>query len=299
MENFNLYGCIPNFETPEALSFIENSAVPWDATDFPQVADWGSFQDFLEKQFDQRQNWWQYGKTDELFTKSQSYRPNCAGFALANASLCSIISQRINRYSEHLPVKFNPMVCWQKSKNGSVRGGQSIAEIAIAGNKFGNYLADDCGAYDPAITFETTNPTEDEHAQKHQIGYALYTGSKPWEAVLLACRKGYACVLGNSRAVGGCQKDKNGVYAAFLSGSWAHATAACGYKNVNGKDYVFWINSHGDIYKSPDETPDFGCWMSEETLRSFLGSSFNDVAVITYCEAEYDTSVKATLNPEL
>ena len=291
------FGCIPNEKTPEALAEIAIKEVPWDATDKPPVCTWSSFEKFLIDQPDQRINWFEAVDPYKYFTPSQSYRPNCAGFAMANAATCALISQITNRFSEQTQVKFNPFVTWLRSKNGSVSGGQSIAAIALAGNEYGNFLAEDVGPYDPGKIIRTTQPEEDQHALEHQIGYCLYDGNEPWEAILLALQKGFACFVGNSRAVSGSSRDSNGVPVANLSGSWSHATAFAGFQVVNGVRYAFWINSHGDIYESDGKTPKFGCWMSESILKTFMNSTFNDLCILTYTEAPYDPSVAETLNP--
>ena len=186
----------------------------------------------------------------------------------------------------------------EESKNGSVSGGQSIAAIALAGNEYGNYLAEDVGDYSAERIIRTTQPEEDAHAMEHQVGYCLYDGKRPWEAILLALQKGYACFVGNSRAVGGSSRDPYGVPVANLSGSWSHASAFAGFQIVNGIRYAFWINSHGDIYESDGYTPRFGCWMSESILQMFMSSSFNDLAIVTYCESPYDPALVPCLTPE-
>ena len=291
-------GCIPNSLTPESVAMVDHYATEWDAADQPQISDWASFEAWLKGRPDLRKNWWEGIDVSSLFTASQEYRPNCAGFAMANAALCSTLLQIKNRFSEQDAKRFNPMVTWQKSKGGSVYGGQSISAIALAGCEYGNYLAEDVGSYDPDVTFPRTQADEDEHARAHQIGFALYDGTRPWDAIMLACRKGYACFVGNSRAVGGSSRDVNGVPVANISGSWSHATAFAGYQYIGGLQYVFWINSHGDIYESDGQTPRFGCWMSESILKTFMSSSFNDLAVVTYAEAPYNLELKPTLTPE-
>ena len=295
------FGCIPNFQTPGAMAEVETLAAPWDAQDRPPVSTWTSFEKFLKTLPDmpETSNWFRVVDPLEYFTPSQSYRPNCSGFAMANAATCALISQIHHAYSEQTPVKFNPFVTWIKSKNGSVSGGQSIAAIAQAGNEFGNYIVEDVGDYDPGRIIRTTQPEEDAHALEHQIGFCLYDGETPWEAMLLACQKGFACFFGNSRAISGCERDANGVPVAVLSGSWSHAEAAAGFQIVNGTRYVFIINSHGDIYQSDGFTPRFGVWMPEDRLKTFMSSSFNDLAIVTYTEAPYNTEIVPTLVPEV
>ena len=288
-------GCIPNRMTPQVVADIKNSAVPWDAEDVPPVTDWSSLEADLLARPDCSFQWWQAPGAVSLFTPSQGKRPNCAGFSLANATMSLTLVQRYARNSEQKPEAINPMVTWQLSKGGSVIGGQSIAAMAQAGNKYGNYMVKDVGKYDPGVTFRTTDDFANVVARLHQVGISLYDGDDPAGAVLLACRKGLSCMVGNDRAVCATGTDEKGVEAAAISGSWAHATAFCGWKNVDGKNYVFWMNSHGDIYRTKDGTPAFGCWMGERDLKLFLGGSFADVCVLTYAEATYDDTLKPTL----
>ena len=322
------YGCVPNKNRPEAVAGILSRAVPWDGGDVPPVVSWKSFSEQLEQKPDIEADWWTGIDLEKHFTASQSYRPNCAGFAKANASECALLLQRKYRYSEQKVEKINPMVCWQLSKGGSVSGGQSIAEMASAGNQYGNFLVSDVGEYDPAVVFNRTEKKADDNALAHQDSICLYDGNDPASAILLICRKGYSCFVGNSNAVAGVKIDENGVRVAVLGGYWSHAGAFAGFKIVNGKLYVFWLNSHGNIYNverggigityvedsaagnpkvpvdcfdmvaSYDGTPAFGAWMDEQTLRRFMSSSFNDLCAIPYTEAPYDETITPTLNPE-
>lgn len=283
---------------PSDRETVLSLAVPWDASDVPPVVEWESFSGSLESLPDVESRWWEGCNPAELFTASQEYRPNCAGFSEANAALMRTLIQSQSQFSEQKPERFNPMALWQLSKGGSVRGGQTISAMAKYGNEVGNFLASDLGNYDPAQTFATTTEVQKENASKHQIGVCLYEGSNPTEAILTACRKGFTVFIGNSRAVSGSEKDSNGMTVARLGGIWSHATAFGGYLKINGKEYVFWVNSHGNIYVTQD-APTFGCWMDEETLNRFCSSSFCDVAIVTYVESPYDLTLKPTLNPSL
>lgn len=296
------YGCITNAQTPEVMAEIKASAVPWDGdiNNTPAVVDWSSFAKVLPDMPDIETKWWTKFDWQKYFTPSQEYRPNCAGFGLANASMMRTLIQTGFQFSEQRPEKFNPFMCWLLSKNGSTWGGQSIGAMAQYGNKVGNFLASDIGDYDPAKASTRRSSEADEHAKQHQICYCLYEGNDPAEAVLMACRKGFTVLFGNSVGVAsGRVKDENGVEVVRISGSWAHAHAGGGFQIVNGTRYIYWMNSHGPIYQAQDGTPPIGGWMPESTLRRFLSGSFADVCFIVYAECPYNTSIKPSLNPEV
>ncbi|MBR0193344.1 MAG: hypothetical protein IJQ31_14890 [Thermoguttaceae bacterium] len=305
-------GCIPNEQTPEVLKEIAASAVPWDRDldTMPNIIDWTSFEPELHEKLDSPEYvpqsflWWD--NAQDLFTPSQEYRPNCAGFAMANASLMRLIIQSRFQYSEQKCEKFNPMLTWLISKGGSAYGGQSIAAIAKYGNQVGNFLAKDVGDYDPAHIGTARSEEANRNAARHQIGFSLYDGDDPGGAIIDLLKCGYTCFVGNDLAVSaGTYTDENGVDCVQLSGSrWSHATAFGGAVYYMGKWYFPWGNSHGPIYKRRkigdpmiDNLPDFCGLMPEETVRDFMSGSFHDLCAVLFTEAPYDPSIRATLNP--
>ena len=305
------YGCLPNAETPEVVEEIAASAVPWDRglELTPSVITWSSFEAHLKEMGDYhpQSQWWEAATTRALFTPSQSYRPNCAGFAMANAAQMRLIIQSRFLYSEQLCEKFNPMMTWLLSKGGSFAGGQSIAAMAKYGNQVGNFLAKDVGDYDPANVSTARTEEANTNASHHQIGFSLYDGDDPGSAIIELCKHGYTCFVGNDRAVSASLvTDENGVDCVQLSGSrWAHATAFGGAVYYKDKWYFPWVNSHDNIYKRRrtdnmiiNTIPDFCGLMPEATVRQFMDGSFNDLCAVFDVEAPYDPELRETLNPE-
>ena len=264
-------------------------AAPWDATDQPPVTTWDSFAEYLTTapEGDSFFEWWRNCRYSETFYASQQSQPNCAGFALANATTATLIHQIATKYSEQRLERLNPMATWVISKNGSTRGGQTISAICMAGNKYGNFTDTVAGRYNEQNRYyEWTKHIEE--AKQRQVGICLFEGTRDelGEAIVLAMRLGHGVVIGNYNAVSGTRQDENGMFVATLGGRWAHATAFAGYRKVNGTEYVFWINSHGNIYDG-NKTPRFGAWMDRDTLERFVNSVYCDVAFITYAEAPY------------
>lgn len=306
------YGCIPNAQTPEVVEEITSSSVPWDR-DLeltPSVIEWSSFEAHLKEMGDYhpQSQWWEAATTRALFTPSQAYRPNCAGFAMSNAAQMRLIIQSRFLYSEQLCEKFNPMMTWLLSKGGSFAGGQSIAAMAKYGNKVGNFLTADVGDYDPANVSTARSEKANTNAAHHQIGFSLYNGDDPGSAIIEICKHGYTCFVGNDLAISTrLVTDENGVDCVQLSGSrWSHATAFGGAVYYKDKWYFPWVNSHDNIYKRRllncpfiDFIPEFCGLMPEETVRRFMSGSFHDLCAILNVEAPYDPELRETLNPEV
>lgn len=271
-----------------------------DASQTPPVWDWKDFISSLNSPYEEVL-WWEKSDARQLFTASQETLPNCAGFAMANAALVRTLIQKDLEFSEQSPVKFNPLGTWQASKKGSLRGGQTISAIADAGREIGNCLASDLGDYSDRQSFRTLDETTRQNASRHQIGISLYDGPRDAipELLMTLCRHGITAIVGNCVAVkDGRTRDSNGVEVVSISNQgWAHATAFGGFKTVNGTDYVFWLNSHGEIYPASDGSPAFGGWMDLKTLKQFVQGQFFDLCAVTYCEANFNSNIKPTLNP--
>lgn len=310
--NIPEFGCIPNEQTPEVLKELLTSAVPWDQDldKTPSVIDWTSFEPELYEKLDSPeyvpQSFWWWSPDQDLFTPSQSYRPNCAGFAMANASLMRLIIQARFQFSEQKCEKYNPMMTWLLSKGGSAYGGQSIAAMAKYGNQVGNFLADDVGEYDPAHIGTARSAEANRNAARHQISLSLYEGDDPASAIIDLLKCGYTCFVGNDLAVAsGTYTDANGVDCVRLSGSrWSHATAFGGAILYKDTWYFPWMNSHDRIYPRKtigdpriDTMPDFCGLMPEKTVRYFMSGSFADLCAVLSSEAPYDPDIRATLNP--
>lgn len=281
---------------------VLSKAVPWDDADIvPPVVEWNSLKERLEKggeQADESTFWWENCDVEKLFTPSQGTAPNCAGFAMANAWLIQVLWQIQKGFSEQKAEKINPMVTWQLSKNGSRWGGQTISSIMRYGNELGNFPASVAGEYSSRQSFRSVNEEWKKFASERQLAFSLYTGEKSDLAdfIIAAQKHHFAVVIGNGFAVAdGTTIDSNGVATVQISRTWSHATCFGGYQKVNGTQYVFWVNSHGNRYPSDDGTPAFGGWMSRDALKQYCSSTFCDAAFLTYAEAPYNQGLTPTL----
>ncbi len=165
---------------------------------------------------------------------------------------------------------FNPIVTWAITKGGSIRGGQTVSEMASGANDIGHFPEELVGTNNQNV------PAYKEHleaAKQYQsaILFLNFKGKTLADEIIQCCAAGLSVALGNSTAVSGSTIDKNGVKIAVLRGRWAHATHFTGYRIVNGTEYIGWVNSHGSRYKSSDEgEPADMCWMTRLLVDDFV-----------------------------
>ena len=188
----------------------------------------------------------------------------------------------------------NPLAMWVRTKNWSMKGGQSMSKVLMGGNQLGNYPVSHVGMYSTQLTKETIAKIESatDEARLHQFGACRLPGKGKALAdkIVLCLRAGMVVPIGNSVRVAGCKTDHNGMRVASLSGSWMHATLFDGYIVVNGTLYVHWTNSHGDRYKAADkyDSPESGCWMAFDQLIVFCNGRYADAFCIYRSEAPVD-----------
>jgi len=203
---------------------------------------------------------------------SQGRLPSCMGHADAFAAHSTTL---VNIGLGHGIVyeSFNPLVTWASTKKDSLRGGQSVSEMAKGANKTGHFPESLVGKNNQ--TLPNYKPFLDT-AKRYQAALAFIpgTGKDLANEIVACCAAGLSVALGNSTAVNGAKYDKNGVKVATLRGSWAHATHFTAYRVVNGTEYIGWINSHGSIYGVSDEgEPADMCWMDRVTLEKFVATA--------------------------
>lgn len=313
-----MFGCIPNRKQTREyldagkkppLETLRENAVPWDSNEIPPISTWKSVKEKLET-FNGviSKNWFErkvYRDNPGLLITSQGSIGSCAGVSLYDRCYQTTLINQVGMGSEQTIEPVNALVTWLISKGGLRAGGQSIASVLEYGREVGIYPSRLVGKYDSGSRYDSDWRKYDEAAKSRQMGFALIEEENGEQlsaldlvdSIIKCCRGGLSVEIGQSRAVrDGVQTNSDGVDVGVIGGSWSHATAFSGYKKVNGNDYVFWINSHGNIYKSNDGTPDYGCWFGRDELYRFVNCSFCDVAVITYAESPYGT-VNSNLNP--
>jgi hypothetical protein len=273
---------------------LESAAVPfgtlWDSGDMPVLKYDEAFKLWRQKQIDEIKAVtdervsclllpWQVvrhlpgdrKKSDRLYF-SQGGLPSCSGHADAFAHHgATIIS--IARGAPLIYCPFNPVVTWSITKGGSLRGGQSLAEMAKGANILGHF---------PEFLVGTNNlavPNYKPHsatAKDFQSGvmFLPFRGKELAHEIILSCAAGLGVMIGNSTAVSGSTRDANGIKIPVLRGTWAHATHFIGYRRYRGVEYIGWVNSHGGRYPTSDEgEPADMCWMPRALVEQFVATA--------------------------
>ena len=206
---------------------------------------------------------------------SQGGIGSCMSHASTFAGHSGLLS-RIALGDNRIYVPHNPIVTFAISKNGSLRGGQTVSEMAKFANEIGNFPEYLVGENNQAIPANYRSCFEE--ALDYQWSLAFLTGrnaSDLAEQIIMVCKAGFGVAFANSTAVSGATQDGNGIKIAVIRGSWAHATHFVAYRVVDDTEYVGWVNSHGPIYgsSSEDEPADM-CWMTRAQLETMCESSF-------------------------
>lgn len=168
----------------------------------------------------------------------------------------------------------NALYSWAWSKNGSMRGGQTVSEMGECANRIGHFPISVVGNDNLNYSSASAKSAQDT-AAKYQsaIMFLDFKGDELADEIIQCCRAGLSIAFGNSTAVSDSTTDSNGVKIAKISGSWAHAQAFTGFRIVNRTPYVYWVNSHGLIYGSSDEgEPADGCWMSQSQVEKMAST---------------------------
>jgi hypothetical protein len=290
---------------------IEQLAVPWDKSEQPAIIQFGeTWRAHLIEQAAQNNiirlameypHFWETAKKftsnpDGFFGTTQKQN-DCAAWAGSRCYVARVLHQA--KYSEQTAESVNPMALYGYSAgyelqpgNRIPNGGRTLDSVATASNTIGNAPASIAGNYSGAVYFTDRMKDAEAEAGKRQLGWALYEQTSidnTVDDIFLSLAADYPVMIGNEIAVqDGCKTDKNGVCVGQVNGmGWGggHATAYLDYQIVNGTEYVFWANSHGNIYPAEDGSPDWGCWLTRESVRKLVNSSYFDVIFTTWAEA--------------
>ncbi len=210
-------------------------------------------------------------ESDHLYW-SQGSIGSCSGHADAFAHHSSVLYW----IARGAPLKYcpiNPLVTWAITKGGSLRGGQTLSEQAKGANEIGHFIESLVGTNNLAMPSNYKQYLDDALKYQSSILFLDFRGDELCDEIFGSCAAGLSVVIGNSNAVSGCEIDSNGVKTAIVGGNWSHATHFSGYRKVKGTEYIGWINSHGDRYKSSDEgEPADMCWMNRKNASKFCST---------------------------
>lgn len=279
----SIVGCTPS--EPCQVQAVRDKIGHWDTDERPPIADYTSLKKWVADQPDVIHPWWEWDNASALFVHSQGNLGSCAGFALANARMVRLIHQTI-AWSEQKLELVNPFVTWCKSKNGGIRGGQTITEMVLAANKYGCYPVRLVGEYRDTLRWSKEWDSERivTVAKECQVGVSEipYQGTELADEIVFLCSKGHSVIFGATSCV-------NADGSVSMCGG--HAQAYGGYDTKTGQ--IGYLNSWGDIYED-DKLPRFARRIDQEQLVRMCANSW-DCYVITYAESPYDEAVTPTL----
>jgi hypothetical protein len=287
-------GCIPQDDYAEAVfEELEGAAVDfgtlWDSGDMPVLKFDDTFREWRKQQIEEYKSLtaeritcllpWEIlkhlpadcKKSDRLYF-TQGGIGSCMGHSDSFAHHSTTL-QLIGRGAPLIYTAFNPIVTWSITKGGSIRGGQTVSEMAKGANAIGHFPEHLVGTNNQAVpAYKEFSETAKQY--QSAIMFLNFRGNELADEIFQTCAAGLSISLGNSTAVSGCTIDKNGVKVAMLRGSWGHATHFAAYRTINGTEYIGWINSHGSRYKSSDEgEPADMCWMSRDLVEQFVATA--------------------------
>jgi hypothetical protein len=287
-------GCIPQDDyAEEVFSELESSSIEfgtlWESGEMPVLNFDDTFREWRKRQIDECQKItseritcllpWQIlkhlpdtsKKSNRLYF-SQGNLGSCMGHADSFAHHSTTL-QMIARGAPLIYTTFNPIVTWSITKGGSLRGGQSVSEMAKGANNIGHFPEHLVGTNNQSVPdYKTHIKTAKDY--QSAIMFLKFRGKELADEIIQCCAAGLSVVIGNSTAVSGSTTDKNGIKVAVLRGTWSHATHVTAYRIVNGTEYIGWVNSHGLRYNNSDEgEPADMCWMSRVLVEKFVATA--------------------------
>ncbi len=293
-DRLQTHGCLTmDAYAAEVYAELQNAAVAfttlWESGQMPVLRYDDAFTDWRDDQIRENEKLiseritctlpWQVIKhldanrkeSDRLYW-SQGNMPSCSGHADAFAHHSSVLYW-IARGAPLKYCPFNPLVTWAITKGGSLRGGQTISEIAKGANEIGHFIERLVGTNNLAMPGNYKQYLDEALKYQSSILFLDFRGEELCNEIFACCAAGLSVTVGNSNAVSGCEIDKNGVKTVLVSGNWSHATHFTAYRKVNGTEYVGWVNSHGARYKSSDEgEPADMCWMDRKNAMKFCST---------------------------
>ena len=222
-------------------------------------------------------------KKSGILCWNQGSRPSCSMHAAAHAYQASeLISIALGA-----PVYYdavNPIYNFYLGRGGNYAGGLDLLTVADEINGRGMFAVSDVG--EDNISVHGDGLAKESEAIKHQAGIVSIEDNLV-DNIILVCRGLGAVCFGSGIYANAATKDLNGVRVMSSFSRGGHAQAFYGYKKVNGTEYIWNQNSHGDKYgKTPNE-PESGAWCTRRELEKYARDMANyGYPLAVYAEAE-------------
>lgn len=165
-------------------------------------------------------------------------------------------------------------------RNPVFGSGANLIPMAKIAAEYGNYWAEDFGAYDTGryVSKFKAGSEQDIHAKKTQ-SIICFLPKPTFDYVFKATSAGYGVCIGTSIFPGGSRVNSDGLAQVSNWDAGAHCTSIiAAWVGKSGKRYVYLENSHPTAYATDDLNSghQWGCWLTEEDLRRMTGGNSFD-----------------------
>jgi len=216
------------------------------------------------------------------FAPNQGQIGTCALLATMNSLNTSNLTNAL-RKDISKPPEVNSSVAYAAARgNGTLRwgSGANLNPLSRWVAEIGNHLVRDVGAYDTAgSALRRANANANTNALKHQSVVIYVPGLRNTPSfgdVFLACSGGFGVCMGTGVYPTAARVGRDGLAVPSAWRNSGHAMCFVAAIVVNGKRYLYLLNSHGNRYDG-DKYHDGrqpGCWISEEDFNRMARNSF-------------------------
>lgn len=292
-----------------AISLPEYSWV--DQADMPVIRWDSAFEEWLQRRIDLADSYTRKGlslypwdiaknvpkdrKRSDIIHWNQGYRPSCCLHGATHAyQFTELISMALG--APYTYEALNPIVPFYLAKGGSLAGGLDLLACAEFINVKGQYPSSLVG--DDNIDVPRNYREYTDQAKNWQAGI-VYIENDFENKIFKACHALCAINFGSGQFYTSGRVDSNGVKVVTSVTTGGHAECFCGYRVVNGTEYVFVHNSHGDAYGQSDEgEPKWGGWVSRDLMRLYTRDMGNyGYPFLVFAEGVFNTDSLTLSNP--
>ena len=206
------------------------------------------------------------GRRGNVFAWDQGNVPSCSMHGAAHACQCATLTA-VALGAPLYYESFNPIYPFYGARGGNLAGGLDLWTAADWVNRRGMTPVSLVGADNRRVEPERI-PLIDE-ARKWQGAIVLIEDDFV-RKIFRACRALCSVSFGSGRLFTRSRIDRRGVKVMDGPASGGHAQCFTAWRAVGGAEYVFNLNSHGDIYGSSREgEPAAGAWADAEHLEIY------------------------------
>ena len=201
-----------------------------------------------------------------IFAWDQGNLPSCSMHGAAHAYQCATLTA-IALGAPLYYESFNPIYPFYGARGGDLSGGLDLWTAADWVNRRGMTPVSLVGPDNLRVRRENI-PLIDE-ARKWQGAIVLIEDDFE-RKIFRACRALCSVSFGSGRLFTRSRIDGGGVKVMDGAASGGHAQCFTAWRAIGGTEYIFNLNSHGDIYGATAEgEPAAGAWVTAEHLEVY------------------------------